>query len=115
MHRDYRLYLDDILEAIDRICEYVQGMDEDAFGSDKKTQDAVIRNLEVIGEASRNLSDDLRAWANHIEWSKIIGFRNILAHEYFGVSIPIVWDIVQSKLHPLKQACMELLKQLEKS
>ena len=114
MHRDYRLYLDDMLEAIDRICEYVQGMDEDTFGSDKKTQDAVIRNLEVIGEASRNLSDELKARSNEIEWAKIIGFRNILAHEYFGVSIPIVWDIVQNKLDPLREACTKLLKQLEK-
>ena len=115
MHRDYRLYLDDILEAIDRIREYVQVMDEDVFGSDRKTQDAVIRNLEIIGEASRNLSDELKAQANEIEWSKIIGFRNILAHEYFGVSVPIVWDIVQNKLDPLRDACTKLLKQLEKA
>jgi uncharacterized protein with HEPN domain len=57
MSRDYRLYLDDILEAIDRIREYVQDMDEEAFVSDRKTQDAVVRNLEGIGEASRNLSE----------------------------------------------------------
>jgi uncharacterized protein with HEPN domain len=115
MHRDYRLYLDDILDAIDRISEYVEGMDDDAFISDKKTQDAVIRNLEVIGEASRNLSDELKAQSNEIEWTKIIGFRNILAHEYFGVSIPIVWDIVQSKIGPLREACTKLLKQLERA
>ena len=115
MHRDYRLYLDDILEAIDRIREYVQGMDAEAFSSDRKTQDAVIRNLEVIGEASRNLSEELKARSNEIEWSKIIGFRNILAHEYFGVSVPIVWDIVQNKLDPLRDACTKLLKQLDKA
>ena len=113
MHRDYRLYLDDILEAIDRIREYVQGMDDEGFFSDRKTQDAVVRNLEVIGEASRNLSDELKARSNGIEWSKIIAFRNILAHEYFGVSIPIVWDIVQNKLDLLREACTKLLIQLE--
>jgi len=113
MHRDHRLYLDDILEAIDRIREYVQGVAENDFGSDRKTQDAVIRNLEIIGEAARNLSDTLKAEAKEIEWYKITGLRNILAHEYFGVSIPIVWDIVQNKLNPLEQACMKLLKQLE--
>lgn len=90
-------------------------MDEDAFGSDRKTQDAVIRNLEVIGEASRKLPDELKGQSNEIEWSKIIGFRNILAHEYFGVSIPIVWDIVQNKMGPLKQACTKLLKQMDKA
>lgn len=114
MPRDYRLYLDDILEAIDRIREYVRGMDEEAFVSDIKTQDAVIRNLEVIGEASNKLSDELKARSNEIEWAKIIGFRNILAHEYFGVSIPIVWDIVQNKINPLKEACTKLLNQLER-
>ena len=113
MHRDHRLYLDDILEAIDRIREYVRGMNISDFSSDRKTQDAVIRNLEVVGEASRNLSDELKAQVTEIEWSKIIGFRNILAHEYFGVSIPIVWDIVEKKLDPLRAACIKLLKQLE--
>ena len=115
MHRDYRLYLDDILEAIDRISEYVQGMDIDAFGLDRKTQDAVIRNLEVIGEASRNLSGELKARSNEIEWSKIVAFRNILAHEYFGVSIPIVWDIVQNKIDPLRETCTRLLEQMDKA
>ena len=113
MHRDYRLYLDDILEAIDRIRVYVQDMDDEAFVSDRKTQDAVVRNLELIGEASRNLSDELKARSNEIEWSKIIAFRNILVHEYFGVSIPIVWDIIQNKPDPLREACTELLNQLE--
>jgi len=113
MHRDYRLYLDDILEAIDRIRVYVQDMDDEAFVSDRKTQDAVVRNLEPIGEASRNLSDELKARSNEIEWSKIIAFRNILGHEYFGVSIPIVWDIIQNKLDPLREVCTELLNQLE--
>ena len=115
MRRDYRLYLDDILEAINRISEYVQGMDEKTFGSDTKTQDAVVRNLEVIGEASHNLSDELKALSGDIEWSKIIAFRNILAHEYFGVSIPIVWDIVRNKLDPLRKACTKLLNQLDKA
>ena len=86
-------------------------MDDEAFGSDRKTQDAVVRNLEVIGEASHSLSDELKARPNDIEWSKIIAFRNILAHEYFGVSIPIVWDIVQNKLDPLREACTKLLNQ----
>ena len=110
MPRDHRLYLDDILDAIDRIEDYVQGMDENDFGSDRKTQDAVIRNLEIIGEAARNLPDKTKAEAPEIEWHKITGLRNILAHEYFGVSIPIVWDVVRNKLEPLKQACMKLLK-----
>ena len=115
MPRDYGLYLDDILEAIDRIHQYVQGMDENDFRSDRKTQDAVIRNLEIIGEAARNLPDSLRSEDVEIEWRKIVGLRNILAHEYFGVSVPIVWDIVRNKLQPLRSACSRLLTRLEKA
>ena len=71
--------------------------------------------MEIIGEASRNLSDELKARSSEIEWTKIVGFRNILAHEYFGVSIPIVWDIVQNKLGPLREVCTKLLNELEKT
>ena len=82
MPRDNRLYLDDILESIGRIREYVQDMEEPDFGEDLKTQDAVIRNLEIIGEAAGKLADSLKSKSEEIEWRKIIGLRNILAHEY---------------------------------
>jgi uncharacterized protein with HEPN domain len=109
MPREYRLYLDDILGAIDRIREYVGRMDQSEFTKDRKTQDAVIRNLEIIGEAAKNLSETLQGEANEIEWRKIMGLRNILVHEYFGVSLPIIWDIVQNKLGPLEEACRKLV------
>jgi uncharacterized protein with HEPN domain len=109
MPRDFRLYLDDILEAIQQIRSYVQGQNEEVFASDRKTQDAVIHNLEVIGEAARNLPDEVRVLAGDIDWRKIIGLRNILIHEYFGISIPMVWDIVQNKLEPLETVCRKLL------
>jgi uncharacterized protein with HEPN domain len=114
MPRDYRLYLDDILESIGRIREYVQDMEESDFESEQKTQDAVIRNLEIIGEAARNLPDSMKDEAGEIEWRKIIGLRNILAHEYFGTSVPIVWDVIQNKLIPLERACTMLLNKLGK-
>jgi uncharacterized protein with HEPN domain len=110
MPRDYRLYLDDILEAIGNIREYVTGLDYDAFARDKKTRDAVVRNLEVIGEAAGRLPESLRSADPEIEWRKIMNLRNILAHEYFGVSLPVVWDVVQNKLQPLETACGELMK-----
>ncbi|NUQ34071.1 MAG: DUF86 domain-containing protein [Planctomycetaceae bacterium] len=111
MHRDHRLYLDDILEAIARIRAYVQDMNEDAFRDDNKSQDAVIRNLEVIGEAARKLPANIRAAAPEIEWRKIIAFRNILTHEYFGINMPIVWDVTQNKLGALEAACRRLAKE----
>jgi len=81
MHRDFRLYLDDILSAINRVREYVHGLDRESFISDSKTVDAVIRNLEIIGEASRNIPDEIKAASGEIEWPKIIAMRNILTHE----------------------------------
>jgi uncharacterized protein with HEPN domain len=109
MPRDFRLYLDDILEAIHQISIYVANQDEEAFAADRKTQDAVIRNLEIIGEAAGNLPTEIRQTAQEIDWRKITGLRNILVHEYFGISLPILWDVVHNKLGPLEMACRKLL------
>ncbi|MCK9275027.1 MAG: DUF86 domain-containing protein [Syntrophales bacterium] len=110
MPRDPRLYLDDILEAIIQIREYTASIDFESFVRDRKTQDAVVRNLEIIGEAAGRLPEFLKSRALHIEWHKIAGLRNILIHEYFGINLPIVWDIVLNKLDSLEIACRELLE-----
>ncbi len=109
MPRDYRQYLEDIVEAADRIDRYVAGMDWAAFDADEKTVDAVVRNLEIIGEAARKLPDHVKSRANQIEWPKIVALRNLLAHEYFAVNKRIVWDIVQNKVAPLRDACSRLV------
>jgi uncharacterized protein with HEPN domain len=109
MPRDYRLFLDDIIAAITKIREYTVDLDYSAFSKDSKTQDAVVRNLEIIGEAAGRLPESLCFKAPKIEWRKIVGLRNILAHEYFGVSLPVVWDILQNKIDPLESACRNLL------
>jgi uncharacterized protein with HEPN domain len=111
MPRDHRLYLDDILEAVRNIREYTAGMESHAFGEDRKTQDAVARNLEIIGEAVGKLPEALLSRIEGMEWRKISGLRNILAHEYFGLSLPIVWDVVQNKLDELEAAARILLDQ----
>lgn len=108
MPRDFRLYLDDILDAVQQIRFYVEGQDEEAFRADRKTQDAVIRNLEVIGEAAGTLPDEVRNQMPEIDWRKFKGLRNILIHEYFGINPAIVWDIVRNKLGPLETACRNL-------
>ena len=110
MHRDYKLYLDDILESINRIFTYIAKLDYEAFAADQKTFDAVVRNLEIIGEAARNLPDEIKLSIAGIEWKKIAGLRNILAHEYFGINKQIVWDIIQNKLLPLKSACGKMVE-----
>ena len=94
MPRDFRLYLDDILDAVHQIRVYIAGMNEDDFAKDRKTQDAVIRNLEIIGEAAGNLPDQFQKMAQEIDWRKIKGLRNILIHEYFGINLPIIRDVV---------------------
>jgi uncharacterized protein with HEPN domain len=110
MPRDFRLYLDDILEAIHQIRTYVTNQDEAAFAADRKTQDAVIRNLEIIGDAAGNLPPEIKQIAQEIDWRKITGLRNILVHEYFGINLPIVWDVVQNKLGPLETVCRKLVE-----
>ena len=115
MPRDPRLYLDDILEAIGQIHEYTASLDYGMFARDRRTQDAVVRNLEIIGEAAHRLPESTRAGAPDIEWRKIVGLRNILTHEYFGVSLPVVWDVVQNKLGPLENSCRGLVDMLDRN
>ena len=109
MPRDYKQQIDDILQAITFIREYIKDMDYNAFEADRKTQDAVVRNLEIIGEAARAVPDEIRDKASEIEWYKIIALRNILIHEYFGVNLKIVWDVIQNKLDAVQSACRGLL------
>jgi uncharacterized protein with HEPN domain len=100
--RDYRLYLDDILEAIQRIKEYISNMDFEDFAENRLVVDAVVRNLEIIGESCRALPQEIREKYPNIEWRKIVGLRNILIHQYFGVDLELVWDIVKNKLPELE-------------
>lgn len=75
----------------------------------EKTQDAVIRNLEIIGEAARTIPDEVKDETAEIEWYKIVALRNMLIHEYFGVNLKIIWDVIQNKLNALESTCRELL------
>lgn len=109
MHRDWKVYIEDIVTAIEKIERYMARQNLEQFLVNSEKQDAVIRNLEIIGEAAGKIPDQIKENCQAIEWRKIIGLRNILIHEYFGVSISMVWDIVQNKLSPLKIACLDML------
>ena len=90
--------IEDIWEAIERIERYTKGMTRKSFEEDEKTADAVIRNLEIIGEAANRLSADFKEKHSEIEWTKIVGLRHRIVHEYFGVDLGIIWQIIQSDL-----------------
>lgn len=111
MPRDYKVYLEDIVEAIRKIRTYISGLALPAFAADSKTLDAVVRNLEIIGEAAKNVPPDIRAQSPEVDWKKISGLRNILIHEYFGVDAGIIWDVVQNKLAALEKAAQGILSQ----
>jgi uncharacterized protein with HEPN domain len=109
MPRDYRLQLTDILDAINFIDEITQGMDIQGFKTDRLVRDAVIRNLQVIGEAARVLPEDIKQQSFEIEWHEIVGTRNIIIHQYFGIDLDIIWNAVKENLPELKRACEFLL------
>ena len=111
MPRDSRVYLEDILEATRKIMGYTGSLSKAAFLEDEKTFYAVVRNLEVIGEAVKKLPEDLRAKHPALEWKKMAGLRDILIHEYFGLDAEIVWDIVQNKVPVLDREVRTMLNQ----
>ena len=108
---NYKVYLKDILECIDRIEEYTKSMDYNEFVSFRMAHDAVIRNLEVIGEAVKNLPVDIKNKKPNIEWRKIAGFRDVLIHDYANIDLEIVWDVVRNSLPGLKQTVNELFEE----
>ena len=98
------LYQIHISECIDRILSYVHGMDESAFRSSSLTQDAVLRNLQILSESTQRLSDEFKSRHKEIEWHKISVLRNLLVHDYLGIDINTVWVIINKELTTLKKS-----------
>ena len=109
--KDERLYLIHIVECATRIQQYTSE-GKDAFLKDGKTQDAVLRNLQILAESTQRISLNLKAAHPEVEWSKIAGLRNILVHDYLGINLVRIWEILQHGLPELKNQVDSILKAL---
>ncbi len=110
MKKDPDVYLHDILDSVVQCQVYVKNVNKRAFMSDPQKQDAVVRRLEIIGEAATHVPVSVRAKMPEIEWRKIVALRNVLIHEYFGVDMAHVWVVAKKLLEPLKQEIEKYLK-----
>lgn len=110
MYRDWKLLIEDILDSISKIKLYVQNLSFDEFNPDTKTIYAVVRNFEIIDEASNKIPDEIKNRYQEIEWKKIIGLRNGIIHEYFGVDNSIIRFIIENELDQLEERIKKILK-----
>ena len=109
MQRDYKIYAEDIVEAIEKIETYTMGMSYEEFEENQLVTDAVVRNLEIVGEAVKNIPEEIKKEHRDIPWKKIADLRNIISHKYFGIDQKIIWEIIQTKLSSLKEAAHKMI------
>ena len=111
--RSDKLYLEDLLTAMNRIAEYIEGHNFNQFKQDYRTVDAIIRNFEIIGEASKNVSDVIKTQYPEIPWNEMYYLRNRVMHEYFGIDYEIIWDIAKNHLPENLKQISDILKSLQ--
>lgn len=114
MKRD-KAYLKHILEAISNVEKFTEGVTKEGFFENVEKQYAVLRGLEIIGEATKNLSRELKAKYREVPWKDIAGMRDKLIHEYFGVNLELVWGTVRNKLPEFKRQILKVLKEMEET
>jgi len=113
MRRDYSLFLKDIIQAMEAIEKFVEGMEFEGLINDDKTSSAVIRKFEILGEAARNIPDWMREKYPIIPWKGMVGMRDRLIHGYFGIDYELVWDAIKVEIPRIKPELERLLKELE--
>ena len=111
--RNWRIRLQDILECISKIQTYTNGMTLEQFEKDSLRVDAVIRNFEIIGEAASQIPTEIQRKYPDLAWFEMRGMRNLMVHEYFGVSLPIIWHTIRHDLQPLADDLIEILEEQE--
>ncbi|MDH5794914.1 MAG: DUF86 domain-containing protein [Candidatus Bathyarchaeota archaeon] len=112
--RDYSDYLQDMLDSINDTESFIRGMSFEEFKRDRKTVNAVVRSIEVIGEAAKKIPKALRDKHKEIPWREMAGMRDKLTHEYFGIDVEILWKTVKDDIPPLKPSVQNILRELEK-
>jgi len=112
MKKDPKIFLNHILESIEEIEKNVQHLAEDEFLANTTIQDAVIRRLEIIGEATKNLPKSFKSEHPNIEWRKVAGLRDVIVHGYFRLSLKLIWKITQNNISELKKEITKILGSL---
>lgn len=107
--KDNKIFLGHILECIKIIKGYIKDVSKDDFEKDIQLQDAIIRRIEIIGEAAKNISEEFKEEHSEIPWHKMIGIRNTVIHEYFGVKIGVVWDVCKKSINELESVIQKIV------
>lgn len=115
MKRDYTLYIKDILDCIGKIEEFVKDMEFEEFREDDKTTSAVVRKIEIIGEATKNIPSAIREKYTQLPWADMAKMRDKIIHFYFGVDYEIVWNVIKERLPKIKPLIDGMLKDMEKT